>query len=518
MIERLLDRLKVWHIIICSAVVYILATTSTLSMSGDDATYILISRAFAEKGFFGYIFSPAYTSSTLYNFLMPLLLAPFSAIAPEGYLWMKFIPILSSVLAAIALNLFLKGSISDRYRKAIVLLFALNPWIVEYSGLILTEMPFIASSLCAAAYAKKYDESGKGVYLIILVVSTASAVYLRPFGLAFIPAIALFFGMRKKYGELAVMAAALIVMLLPALYSAHKIFTVILRESIMRQELYSASYKGSSPADALYRAGYNLTVYIGNYLPDILMRPIVFGIYPRLADGSVNTIFIPKFMLGSAASLIMARGFVKTAYARIQLYHLYVIFYIALTMLVNVYVARYLLPLLPFLLFFFFSGIPGEDPPRANAEPAHHRWREYVPAASFAALFLISVVGVTAITLDARMGNIRPEAKSFIECNDWIKANTPRASVILSRKPSYTKLYTGRTVVGYFCSEDPDAQLEFIKKLKPDYVIVGDLDFFPHTAGALKEAARRHPGIFSLVYETKEEPIDYVYKVTVDRQ
>jgi len=324
--------------------------------------------------------------------------------------------------------------------------------------------------------------------------------------------------MRKKYKELAITAAALIVILLPVLYNAHRVFTFTLREAIIRQDIYSVSYEGSSLAHILYRAGYNLTVYIGNYLPDILMKPMVLGIYPRLADGNINTIFIPKFMLGAAASLVMARGFVKTAYARIQMYHLYIIFYIALAMLISVYVARYLLPLLPFLIFFFFSGMSGEDPSRAKERPAHHTWREYVPAAFFAALFLISVVGVTAETFNARMGNIPPEAKSFIECNDWIKANTPRASVIMTRKPSYTMLYTGRAVVGYFPSEDPNAQLEFIKKLKPEYVIVGDLDFYPHVAGALKEAARRHPGIFSPVYETKEEPVDCVYKVTLDRQ
>ena len=501
MIERLLDRIKVWHIIICSVAACMLAVTATLSMSGDDSTYILISRAFAEKGFFGYLFSPAYASSALYNFLLPLLLAPFSAIAPEGYLWMKLISILSSVLAVIALNIFLKGSISDRYRKAILLLFAFNPWIVEYSVLILTEMPFIAASLCATAYAKKYDEFGKNVDLIILVVSAASAICLRPFGLAFIPAIALYLGMRKKYKELAIAAAALIVMLLPVLYSARIIFSALLRESVVRQDVFSASYKGSSLAGLIYRAGYNLTVYIGNYLPDLLIRPVVSGICPRLADGSINAGFIPKFILGVTLFLVMARGFMKTAFARIQLYHLYIIFYIALLLPVNAYVARYLLPLLPFLLFFFF------------VEPPHRRWREYAPAVSFAALFLISVIGVTAEAFNARTGNIPPEEKSFIECNDWVKANTPGAAVILSRKPTYTRLYTGRTSIGYFCSEDPDVQLEFIKKCKPEYVIVGDLDFFPHAAAAIKEAARRHPDIFSPVYETRKKPIDYVYKI-----
>ena len=105
MIERVLDKIKIWHIVAACAAVYICALSKGLSVVGDDATYILISRMFVEKGFFGYIFSPAYASSALYNFLMPLLLAPFSAVAPEGYLWMKFIPILSSVLAVIALNL-----------------------------------------------------------------------------------------------------------------------------------------------------------------------------------------------------------------------------------------------------------------------------------------------------------------------------------------------------------------------------------------------------------------------------
>jgi hypothetical protein len=517
MIDRLLDRIKVRHIIICAVLTYILAATGSLSLSGDDSSYILISRAFAQKGFFGYIFSPAYATSNIYNFLFPLLLAPFSAIAPENYLWMKFIPILSSVIAAIALNLFLKGSISDRYRKAIVLLFALNPWIVEYSGLILTETPFVAVSLCAAVCAKKYDESGKYQYFILLIVSAACAICLRPFGLAFIPAIALFFIMRKQYKELAVAAVALFIVLLPAIFSVMKLFTILFRESIMRQDFYSSYHKGSSLASLLYRAGYNLTVYAGNYLPDILMKPIVSGICPRRIDGSINPVFIPKFMFGAAASLVMARGFIKSASTRIQLFHLYVIFYVVLISLVNVYVARYLLPLLPFLIFFFFLGVLGKGRARSASEPAHNKWRERILTVSFSALFLVSVAGVTSGVLGARTGNIPPVEKNFIECNDWIRSNTPIESVILSRKESYTKLYTGRPAVGYLYSEDPDAQLEFIKKLKPGYIIVGDLGFYVHAAEAIKEAARRYPDIFSLVYETKKDPVNYVYKVMVRR-
>jgi hypothetical protein len=243
------------------------------------------------------------------------------------------------------------------------------------------------------------------------------------------------------------------------------------------------------------------------------LRPLAENIYPRLTGGSVNPAFIPKFIFGISVSLVMMRGFIKTAADRIRLQHWYVLFYIAIALFINVYVARYLLPLLPLLLVFFFSGLLGAEGVRESADALRRR----AVSISFAILFAVSVTGVAFQAVEARTGKMPSEERNFIECNDWIKASVPDEAVVLSRKPSYTRLYTGRTAVGYLHSEDPVAQLEHIKKIKPGYMIVGDLGFYVHSARAIKEAVLIHPELFSLVYETKKEPVYYVYKVMADR-
>jgi hypothetical protein len=105
------------------------------------------------------------------------------------------------------------------------------------------------------------------------------------------------------------------------------------------------------------------------------------------------------------------------------------------------------------------------------------------------------------------------EERSFLECNDWVRRNTPEDSVILSRKPAYTKLCTGRPTVGYMFFESPGKLFNYILENKVDYMIMGDLGLFAEMRRVISAMLEEYFSSFQTVYKSKATPESHVYKV-----
>ena len=509
--ERIFKGIKVSHIVIFGIILYSLALNANLSTNGDDSRYILISRAFLEKGVLNQIFFSDLIVSTGHYFMLPLLLLPFSF--SENFILMKLIPLLSTILSIFALNEFLKGIVKDTHRKMILILYVVNPWVIEYSGLILTEMPYILFSLCTLTFFKKYLDNGKNLYLLLSIIFLGFSLYTRPFGLAFLPAFFLFFLIRKRWKELVFFFAVILIITIPILYNAMGLFSAYSKDFIKKQQYYSFEYKEAKGPEIMYRIGYNFLAYTGNYLPDIMARPVVSRINPRLPDRTINPFFPLKFLMGTLLGGIILIGFIKTFRAKMYLYHLYLFFHIMINLVINVYVARYIFSLLPFILLFLFEGINHKTDMASGREGRRFFGREKFIHGLFLFFFSVSIIGTIGEIVNARTGYVSPEVKVFVECNDWVKDNTPRSSIVLSRKPTYTKVYTGRDAIGYIFSDNVQKQLTNIVENGVDYVIVEDLGFYLDEEKYILNTVKNYPEKFLLVYSTESLLKNYVFQV-----
>lgn len=481
--------IRTWHIACAAAVIYALTLTPVLSSNGDDATYIVMSRTILQKGLFSYLAVPEYG---IYNFLLSFFLLPFSAFAPDAFLYMKIIPVVSAVLAVGAVGAFLKGMAPDGIRKMALILFAVNPWTVRYAALILTEMPYVLFSFCALLALHRYDERPGFRYAAAAFVCIAASIYLRPMGLAFIPAVMAWLAFQRRWRELAAAIVCSVAILLPLCKGGAYIAAIVIGGSIVKQDAFAAGYVPVSAGTWLYRACYETLVYIGNYIPDILLRPLVEQIYPRSPTGGINPAFIPKFCIGVSAFAVAAAG-VFGRKGRMRPHHWYLIFYGGALATINVYVARYLVPVIPFLLFGLLAGIgmAGRRSPRIATG---------ILCAVFAALVAVSVAGSAAEIRDARTGIELPGWQEFVSCNDWLKRAAPGADPALSRKPAYTTLMTGHQGVAYSFSEDPEEQLRHIRKNGIAYIIISADPLAHQSVRAVDEMIRKYPARFIRVY------------------
>ena len=509
--ERLFDRIRLWHIVAAAIVLALMGMRPGITVGGDDARYVLMARTFANNGILRTLMSSHHSTAWAFYFMLPLLMTPFVKFAPDNYLLMKILPLSALVLAIIVLNLFLRGQVTDRQRKMIVLLFAVNPFVIEHAGLLLTDMPYLLALLMAFLFYKMYEMKHARGYLFLAIVAAGCSLYMRPVGLAICIAILMHLIFKKRIKESIFCALILLAVCMPLFVSNGATFLKDhMKIFIGKQDFYAYHSRNIAPSQLTTRIGYNMLVYTGNYLPDIMIRPIVESINPRLSTKAVNPIFIPKFLAGIVLSGIIILGFLSTCKRSIEPLHFYVIAHLGIILVINIYVARYLLSMLPIFLIFFVAGLES----LVHAIGLHGKARAMrVSYLVVILLVCISLLGDTVQALDARRGIMAPEIKSFIECNDWIKANAPRDAVILTRKPEYTSLTAGLPVVVYIISKDPEEQMQYIKANRVRYVIVSDLGFYLHEATYVREAIQKHPEQFRLVYTSQARSEDRVYEV-----
>jgi len=501
MFEKLFEKLKLWHIVAIAIIAYLLALNGRLSASGDDSRYILMSKSLLDNGVFRHLFSfNIIAACGTFYFMLPLLLAPIVAVSPHLFLPMKLISLSASICFVIILYKFLEGIVPPRVQKLVTLLCAVNPWVVEYSNNILTEAPYLLFSMAALFLMKRYLERAAVRFLYLGVLMAVVSFYTRPAGMALFAAIVIVLAFSKRWKHCFAACALAFILLIPLLRDTTHAVAGTYNAIVQREEHYSSDDRIVKTSHLLYRIGYNFLVYSGSYLPDLVARPVIESIYPRLPTKKINPLFLAKFSFGIFMGVVILIGFIASAKGGgFEIYHFYAIILFLLLLPLNVYVARYLMPLVPFIILWFFIGI----------ERIAGRYL-YVPFFLF--FFAVSIVGTAQEIAAARTGTVTAEEKSFVECNEWIKAHIPPDAVVLSRSPYYTKLVTGRKTAPYPFSDDPARQLENIITNKARYVIVGDLGFYLHDAEYLINTVKRYPGNFHLLYTTGNKPENYVYE------
>ncbi len=505
MIAKALEKVTLLQIILFAAAVYLLTLTPRLSTSEDEALFILISRQFLREGVLKTITTSSIPCIANYSFL-PLLLVPFSAIAPENFLLMKLILVASALLCVALLYELLEGLCEEPVRKAVTLLFAFNPLLVEHAGQILTDCLYTALLLATFLCFKRYIEKQKAWSFFLCLFFTMLCTITKAVGCLTLPALLLMLAIKRKgraFLLTALVAGAVVSLFLP--YWS-EVLKKAVGEGIFIQNYYSEFQGRLSAFGIVGRAGRSMLVYAGNYLPDIFLKPLVSFIAPRLPGGGFNPLFVPKFLCGVTLFAFIIAGFQRSAKEKKQLFHVYCIFHMLVLLSIYAYVARYLLPLLPFLLFFIFKYF---------FEGSSFKKRLGITLAG--ALLTLSLFDAGRQIAFARSGFISPEIKSFVQCNDWIKAHAPAGSLILSRKAKYTRVYTGRPCTGYIFSKDDARQYDYIVKSKADYIIAGDLGFFVPVAGTLQRVAQKHPEEFIKVYQSDALPRNQVYQVIKDK-
>jgi hypothetical protein len=146
--------------------------------------------------------------------------------------------------------------------------------------------------------------------------------------------------------------------------------------------------------------------------------------------------------VASAISLVMLAGFIVSLRRRVTVAEGIVALTIAMVLLVPAQTFRYVLPLAPFLIFYFFCGVDA-------LTRGGHRFASTFRVAAACVIALLAIEHAQYIAL-MRSG-ATPWLQSYEEVKavtDWMRANLSREGPVAASNPGLVYLATGRKTLG----------------------------------------------------------------------
>jgi len=172
-----------------------------LGQEHDDAQYALASRSLL-RGHYGTGVRPGDPPLTFINPGWPLLLTPAAAVSGDSSLGYQLWAYLWLVLCDALAWAWLRRRMPSAAAAAAVCVFALNPLVLSRSGVVMSELPGLASALGLLLLLERLPPWGAGLWL-------AAAWLIRPAALPlFAAALGLYLWKRRWRDALACLAAA----------------------------------------------------------------------------------------------------------------------------------------------------------------------------------------------------------------------------------------------------------------------------------------------------------------------
>ena len=482
-----------------------------LHTGGDSSSYVSLAESVLRLGD-GYSDSMAPGAPvphTVYPPGYPVLMVPLLAIFGRNFVVLKLLSVAFTVASVLVFCVLSKERVSPLLWLAMCLAFAVSPIVVDYSHWILSEAPFLFFTLLALLFLQKESaEEGIGKYFWLSLFAIVATYYVRSIGIAFIGAGTLFYLIKRRWRKFLYYNVVGAALSLPWL---------------IRNQLLEGSATGYIEAFLLRNmyepeAGYNdVWGVIGRFFTNV-------SIYsaremPRVLAGSNSLWSTTVPMKGLALVLcgFMVIGFLYVVRKRLGVAENYfALSFLAILLFEDVVSdVRYLMPLVPLMLFYISDGLT------LAAKKATSLRNHAAPAV--AVMAVIATIGafsqlerapqniemIRRYRAGDRFAGYHPNWRSFFVASDWVSANTPEDAVVTVRKPRLFHLWTGRKITEYPFSTDPDSVLDVI--LDSDFVVVDQIS--GTTGQYLVPAIEKAPERFATVFQS-DEPPTWVLQVT----
>jgi len=429
----------------------------------------------------------------------PVMLSVLSSVFPQQYSVFKFFNVIFMLLG-IGVFFYL---IRERLDKDIIYLLALplvalNPQIIYYSRQILSEAPYLFFFMLSLFFLTRFQQSKSpvNIYLFLSIIAIQISLNIRLIGISLYAVASAFFFLKREFKKSAVFLSVFLFIITDWLLknSGLEARSIYAQEFLMRT---------SGVFSFVYRWVYNLAATVGKELPDLFFYPFLAAIEPY------SKAFVIKFIVGCGIFLLLLKGAVlKCRKDGLDLFDIYVIVYVFLFYLSwTHHGARYLVPVLPFLVLYFISGLK-----------AFIRQKKlfYCAIALLTALYFI---GNIKEAIDEQKHPYSPAEQSFISAVDWIKANAPKDSLILSRQPDWIYIYTdGYRGSKFLRTADIERQYIYVRDNKIDYIIIDHNKIYRDKAtDYLFPLVSKYKESFERVHVTSLYPQTHIYKVIRQR-
>ena len=479
-------------LILASTVLALLRFNSLqIGTSYDDAKYIILAESLASSEGYQLINFPRPQIERNFPPGWPLLLSPFTLVFPKNYDALKVVSLVLWLASILLVHKLFSRRLSSPYLEVLTALVALNPLLIGTSVTVMSESAYLFFSLLALLAFDRMDKKQIG----LLLLATFLAFYtqqIRTVGIALTVSLLVILFLSRRFKELGVSVILFVVgFALQSWLNLRNGGTVI-------SSGYEAQVLSGSVLEKLGQILANASGYFDQVLAGALIP--IFG--TRL-DASFGILF---FIFNLVILVLIIAGMLATK-PKLEWLHIYFAIYVAGILAfwnpqVGSVKARFLIPILPLLYFYFLNGLKWLT--RENSR------------------IVIGVTAGIALVLLARnlqdwRSPIREQMSDLSLGTSWVAENAPADAVVMVNEPVPAYVHVKRKTIN-FPKNDQSLQ-QYLDNQGVGYIVIAPLLQSPRSVELSKDVKEIQtqiealPNIFQLVFEDSKNNIK-VYRYT----
>ncbi|NOZ64881.1 MAG: hypothetical protein GXO71_08210, partial [Caldiserica bacterium] len=183
---------KFFILLVFLTLLYLSYLTPNLSLDGDNARYIILSKSLLSEKSLNFINQPGSPVAHPFTPGYPLLLIPFLVIGKGAVIILK----ISSLLFLVLSLYLIKKQFSDvPYPSFLLLLLSLNPYLISFSHQVMSELPYMFFSLLTLKLSEEDSNFRASLWLL---ASLVFSIAIRQIGVSLFMAVLVFAVWKKK--------------------------------------------------------------------------------------------------------------------------------------------------------------------------------------------------------------------------------------------------------------------------------------------------------------------------------
>ncbi|MCK4533304.1 tetratricopeptide repeat protein [bacterium] len=503
-----------------------------LPMENDEPYYFVLAKSLSlQKGYVHLYYPGEGLVDVEYPPLYPICLALVMKLVEHKVVFLKILSLLFGGAALIAVYVFFsKKDKSSFFQKdkqffyLLLLLFtATNWWFLSFSVIIAPEIAYLFFSLAALYFLEKYNQQSNLVnkYLFGAILLLIITFYTKTLGLALIlAAVVYFLWIERKYEKGLVLGGISLGLISPWLLKNSLITNAdkVISQNYLNQFFFG--YEGNL-WNIIKTVGLNLFNY-GKAIAHLLLPGYFMGesmfeglSYSPFFCSLMNNdrLFNPQVLPFVSFSIILflsgmtVFGFIRQLIKKRSLMEIYILCYLGIIMVFPFcfYInagKRYLVSLLPFILYYFFRGISFVEKWRLKIKEKTLRTESDRKGILYFCNFWViagvilllgnlvpifwSVKGNISYLADYEVSSEKEKRNyqsfwlnDYFTMAEWIKKNTPPDAVLMHFFPAAFYLHTERKTVffdrlPYYPEERSFNDIKAdIEKRRVGYIITG---------------------------------------------
>ncbi|MCL4272934.1 MAG: phospholipid carrier-dependent glycosyltransferase [Anaerolineales bacterium] len=484
--------------ILLSAVLGLLRFNSLqIGTSYDDAHYIILAESISSGQGYQLINFPRPQAERAFPPGWSLLLAPLTFLFPGNYSALKFFSLTLSLASIVLAYKIFSKRLSSPYLEILTGLAALNPLLVGTSVTIMSESAYLFFSLlavyCFDIWQDKPEE--KKLQLIIqLAVIVFYTQLIRTIGISLFIALVLYLLFTRRFRDAGIAIGVFITgtllqgwlsgTLISSGYRS-QVFNTSIPEKIGQMSSNAIGYLNETLAGSLIPVfGSNLTSFFSNYglqalpilLNIIILAVIMWGAVSRKTIELMD-VYLVIYLLGILAFWNPRVGSVK---------------------------ARFLIPIIPFLYFYFLNGMMALSKKKIR-----------VLFASFAFIVVI----LLARNLQDWRNPVMNQMSDLSIGTSWVAENAPPDAIVMVNEPVPAYPHARRKTVSFPRQSQQNLEA-FLTDQDVDYIVIAPRLQSPRSTeldGYIRERVlpviESAPERFIMVYFNTEHNVT-VYRYT----